>query len=108
MMKKSIFEHEIIKDRINKFPIYKINNLEYTIYPIEIAMSAFALQTEEEIYFELETSKRICDISKKDLIKATTKIKNFLLNHFDYVIEYTESWDRESVKFKIKYFYLEK
>lgn len=96
--------HEVLKGRIKTFPVYKVNNLEYTIYPTDISIGNI-LSHEERICFELDTSKRIIDIPKIDLIKISNKIKKFLLNHFDKIIEYDENWDRDNICFTITYFY---
>ena len=96
--------YDILKGRIETLPIYKINDVEYTIVPIEITQPNI-FTYEENICFQLDSSSRITDISKKDLIKITNKIKKFLINHFDRISEYSEDWESDNIRFSITYFY---
>jgi len=98
MKLKSIYD--ILQEKINIFPIYKINNISFTIYPIEYSNDVFGYK--ENIKFQLEVSKRIIDISKKDIIKATNKMKKFLITYFNNIISYEEKWDRDEIIFNIE------
>ena len=93
--------YNMIEESIDTFPVYEIDGISFTIYAVSCDKNI--ITDEESITFILHASIHIDNIHKKHIIKATNKIKHFLVNHFDKLIAYKESWGEDGITFNVEY-----
>jgi len=98
--------YEIIKNEIDSFPIYKIDNIEINLEPIEFFSGDF-LYPQNTIKFQLFGLGSLETIPKLKLLKVTEEAKIFLFNKFENLTNFEEIWNLENnkIQFNITYWY---